>query len=113
MTMEIFGKYIFKLRVQHQWTQVELAQRLNVNMTYISKIENGKLKYPPSDELLIKLAEVLEVDETQIFKKAGKLTPQVIETILSDSLATHFLEVLPYLTEKERKQIELILKEVI
>ena len=110
--MEIFGKYIFKLRVQHQWTQVELAQRLNVNMTYISKIENGKLKYPPSDELLIKLAEVLEVDETQIFKKAGKLTPQAIETILSDPLAHCFMEVLPYLTEKERKQIELILKEV-
>jgi transcriptional regulator with XRE-family HTH domain len=50
---------IKKLRKERQWSQADLADKLNVHLTHISRLETGK--YPPSLELLKKLAQIFEV----------------------------------------------------
>ena len=48
-------------RVRHQngWTQREMAERLEIDVTYLSKIENGV--YLPSRPALLKLAALMEL----------------------------------------------------
>jgi len=47
------------LRKERKWSQAELAGKLNVHVTHISRLETGK--YAPSLDLLKKLAEAFEV----------------------------------------------------
>ena len=47
------------LRKQRKWSQGDLADKLGVHITHISRIETGR--YPPSLKLLKKIAELFEV----------------------------------------------------
>jgi transcriptional regulator with XRE-family HTH domain len=53
------GRNIAALREQRGWRQKELAPRLGVTRSGLSKWESGE--HPPSVEALVKMAEVLEV----------------------------------------------------
>lgn len=50
---------IKNLRKEKRWSQGELAKKLNVHITHISRIETGK--YQPSVDLLKKIAKLFEV----------------------------------------------------
>ena len=50
---------IKELRKKNRWSQAELAKKLEVHPTYISRIEIGK--YTPSLELLKKMVELFGV----------------------------------------------------
>lgn len=47
------------LRKQRKWSQGDLADKLEVHITHISRIETGR--YPPSLKLLKRMAELFEV----------------------------------------------------
>lgn len=53
------GNKIKKLRKEKHWSQLELAEKLEVHVTHISRLETDR--YNPSLELLKKLAELFEV----------------------------------------------------
>ena len=55
----MFGNRITELRLARNWTQVQLAQKLNVSKQTISNWENNNIL--PSIELLIKLARLFSV----------------------------------------------------
>ena len=40
-----FGRRVRELREQRDWTQKELADRLDVSVSYISKVENERLHF--------------------------------------------------------------------
>lgn len=67
-----FGTMLKKLREQHNITQRELASKVDVDYTYISKIENEALD-PPSEETLIKMADVFGVDRYDFILSAKKI----------------------------------------
>ena len=79
---KIFGASLRKLRIQAGLTQRELADRVNVDFTYLSKIENGALP-PPSEKVILKLAETLNVDKDELLTLAGKIPADIAE-ILKD-----------------------------
>jgi len=79
---KIFGASLKKLRIQAGLTQRELADRVNVDFTYLSKIENGALP-PPSEKVVLKLAETLNVDKDELLTLAGKIPADIAE-ILKD-----------------------------
>ena len=65
-----FGQYFRELRRENKFTQRELAKKIGVSHTYISKIENGH--YVPSIPVLKRIADGLEkrltiefIDETE------------------------------------------------
>ena len=52
-----FGEKIRSLRRDHKLSQRGLAERVGLNFTYLSKIENGRLDFAgyPSEETILKL----------------------------------------------------------
>lgn len=63
-----FGQRVRELREQRGWTQKELADRLGVSVSYISKVENERLHFGdyPSVKFVHKLSGELETDENEL-----------------------------------------------
>ena len=74
-----FGKRVRQLRNQRQLTQRQLAKKLSVGDTYISKVENENLHFGdfPSEKFIRKLADVLDADEDELLLLADKV-PEAI-----------------------------------
>lgn len=70
-----FGQRIRDLRHAKRLTLRDLADRVGVGFTYISKIENHKLEegHCPSEKLIHKLAVELEADEDELLLLAEKV----------------------------------------
>lgn len=70
-----FGIRVRELREQREWTQKELANRLEVSVSYISKVENERLHFGdyPSAKFIRKLATELEADEDELLLLADKV----------------------------------------
>ncbi|AIM15133.1 hypothetical protein HW35_01485 [Bacillus sp. X1(2014)] len=62
------GKAIKELRRDRNLTQEELAEKLGISKSYISKIEAKNTDKSFSIELLFDLAEFFEVDLSYFFK---------------------------------------------
>ncbi|MFW6116394.1 MAG: helix-turn-helix domain-containing protein [bacterium] len=80
-----FGRVIRKLRLQNELSQRELADRLGIDFTYLSKIENSKVP-PPSDEVIRKLARELDADLEELLALAAKVSQEDLrETVARDA----------------------------
>lgn len=75
-----FGATIRDLRIKKGLTQRELAGKIDINFTYLSKIENDKLKdvHFPSEDTIIKLAKELEANVDELLLLAKKV-PETIK----------------------------------
>lgn len=66
MTAKPLKNKIKVYRAMHDWTQEELAQRVNVTRKTINTIENGK--FVPSAYLALKIARAFGVSVEDIFQ---------------------------------------------
>jgi transcriptional regulator with XRE-family HTH domain len=87
--MMTLGQRIRELRRQHRLTQRQLAEKVGVDFTYLSKIENDRLEHTPSIKALQDLAKALEVDELELMELANKVPP-VLQAIARDKNALRF-----------------------
>lgn len=71
------------IRTSRSLSQRQLAGRMNVPRTYISKIENGKAM--PTLSSLERLASALEVDICDLLRDARSRRHGEIKAIMSDS----------------------------
>jgi len=94
-----FGEKLKELRVKAGMTQRELAEKVNVDFTYLSKIENGALP-PPSERVILHLTEVLNADKDELIMMAGKIPPDIAEILMSRE-ALRLLR-----SDKTRKQVQ-------
>lgn len=102
--MKSFGEYLRQQRKDKRITQRELASKVNVDFSYISKIETGALE-PPSEDIIIKISKVLEVDEEQMIMLGKKIPTRYKEFIVEDELAELFLREVPNMTEEKKDKI--------
>lgn len=74
-----FGERIRELRQAKQLTLRDLAAKVGVGFTYLSKIENHKLEdgHGPSENLIHKLAIELDGDEEELLLLAQKVPDQI------------------------------------
>jgi transcriptional regulator with XRE-family HTH domain len=96
MDME-FEQYIKSIRKRKGLSQIELAEQANIKAPYLSKIEKGRVA-APSEEVLIRLAAVLDEDPYQMIVNAGKIPKDFQNVILTDE------KVFQYLKSKVKKQ---------
>ena len=61
MPIKTLGKEIRKIRRQKGLSQRKLSELAGINHTYISKIENGVAHYCPSEEVIKKLHECIDL----------------------------------------------------
>ena len=90
-----FGLRVRELRTQQELTQQELANRLGVSVSYISKVENERLHFGdyPSEKFIHKLAEELKADEDELLLLADKVPEGIRERIKQRPEAfRHFAE---------------------
>jgi PAS domain S-box-containing protein len=75
-----FGQRLRELRKAKGLTQRELAEKVSVSFTYLSKIENGAMP-PPRGKTIIALANALDADADELFGLAKKVPSQFLEHI--------------------------------
>jgi transcriptional regulator with XRE-family HTH domain len=66
-----FGAFLKKARLQKKMSTHELAKFSNVSQSYISHVESGRKKRPPSPAILKSLSEPLGIDYEELMVKAG------------------------------------------
>lgn len=74
-----FGEKVRALRTGRNFTQRDLAERLGVSVSYISKVENERLHFGdyPSEKFVHKLAAELDADEDELLLLSDRV-PEVI-----------------------------------
>lgn len=79
-----FGNRIRELRKAKNLTLREVANKVKVNFTYLSKIENGKLDFGdyPSEDLIRKLAKVLNADADELLLLAEKIPADIKKRVI-------------------------------
>src|SRR5713101_7372527 len=95
-TME-FGQRLRDLRKQKNLSQRDLAARVGIDFTYLSKIEGGRLD-PPSEIVIRHIAQVLDADEDELINLAGKV-PKDLKAVLEES--PQAVELLRVLSERK------------
>lgn len=79
-----FGRRVRELRKARNLTLRDLAAKVKVNFTYLSKIENHKLDFGdyPGEGLIRKLAKVLGADEDELLLLAEKVPDQIRRRVI-------------------------------
>jgi transcriptional regulator with XRE-family HTH domain len=74
-----FGQKVRELRISRGLTQQVVAEHLSVSVSYISKVENGKLHFGdyPSEKFIHKLAGELQADEDELLLLADKVPASI------------------------------------
>ena len=77
--MTTFGQRIRELRQAKGWTLRQLAPKVSVGFTYLSKVETGRLDFGdyPSEALIHRLADALDTDEQELLILADKVPKQI------------------------------------
>ena len=89
-----------ELRRARHLSQRQLAGRMQVPRTYISKIENGKAI--PTLGSLQRLADALEVDMRQLVRDSRSRREEEVVAILSDPFLAEIAAMLPHLDSLHR-----------
>lgn len=79
-----FGERLRELRRAQGLNQRDLAARVGIDYTYVSKMERGRLEFPPSEATIRRMAEVLNADALELLNLAGKI-PTGFKGILEEN----------------------------
>ena len=79
-----FGKRVRQLRHAKEWSLRDLAGKVGVGFTYLSRVENERLNFGdyPSDALIHRLADALDADEEELLVLAKRIPEPVKKRVL-------------------------------
>jgi transcriptional regulator with XRE-family HTH domain len=97
--LQVAGQ-VREIRKARHLSQRQLAGRMQVPRTYISKIENGKAI--PTLGSLERLAAALEVDMCKLVRDARSRRDEEVAEILSDPFLAEIAVLLPHLNPIQR-----------
>jgi len=76
-----FGQKIRGYRIENTHLSLrKLAEAVDISPTYLSRIENDK-EPPPSEDIIIRIAQVLGVDEDELLSYGDKISPDLLKAI--------------------------------
>ena len=79
--MSCVGEFLKLKRLEIGYTLGHVSKEVGVSINYISELEKG-IKSNPSDEIVVKLAEIYQADEEELFlafKKVPISTKKEVE----------------------------------
>lgn len=85
-----FGELLKDKRREAGVTQRQLADRIKVDFSYISKIENDHLP-PPAANTIVAICEVLEISAEELLSAAGKIPDDIQKSVGESKAAQEFL----------------------
>ena len=79
-----FGMRVRHLRHAKGWSLRDLAAKVDVGFTYLSRVENERLNFGdyPSDALIHRLAEALEADEEELVILAKRVPERIRKRVI-------------------------------
>ena len=79
-----FGQKVRELRHAKDWSLRDLAAKVDVGFTYLSRVENERLNFGdyPSDALIHRLADALDADEEELLILAKRVPEPVRKRFL-------------------------------
>ncbi len=90
MMTKTFGQTLRDLRRSKGVNQRELADKVGVDFSYISKVENDRLP-PPSADTIVKICEALSVPPDELLALTGKMPTQVKDMLSTNPSALQFM----------------------
>lgn len=81
--MTSFGACLRELRRTKNISQRDLAARIDVDFTYLSKIENDRLP-APSAKTIAALARELDADADELSVLAGKIPADLVDVLATN-----------------------------
>lgn len=88
---QTFGNKLRELRKEKNLSQRELADQVEVDFSYISKVENDRLP-PPAADTIVKICEVLEISSDTLLALTGKITTETKQMLSSSAEAQKFVK---------------------
>jgi transcriptional regulator with XRE-family HTH domain len=85
-----FGETLRRIRTDEGVGLRELARQINKSPGYLSDVENGNVP-PPSEALILDIAEALKVDKKEFLLAARKLDPEVSNYVAQKPEVADFL----------------------
>jgi transcriptional regulator with XRE-family HTH domain len=85
-----FGHALRDIRRSKGVSQRQLAEKVGVNFSYISKVENDRFP-PPAADTIVKICEALEVEPDTLLALTGKIPSEIKEVISSSPAALQFI----------------------
>lgn len=85
-----FGHALREHRRASGLSQRELAERIGVDFSYVSKLENGRLPSPAADTI-VSICRVLEIPAEEMLALTGKIPSNVQQTVSTSRVAQQFL----------------------
>lgn len=86
-----FGKILRELRRSKGVSQRELAAKVGVDFSYISKLENDRLP-PPAADTIMRICEVLTIPTDELLGITGKIPTKVKKMLSSSPSAIGFIQ---------------------
>lgn len=82
--MNRFGQKVRKLRLEKGLSLRDLAPKVGVGFTYLSKVENGRLDFGdyPGEALIRKLAKALDAEADELLLLAEKVPDRIRKRVL-------------------------------
>ena len=108
---QTFGGALRELRRSKGISQRNLAEKVGVDFSYISKIENDRLP-PPAADTIVRICSAMEAPPDTLLALSGKIPSELRDTIGSSPAAMHFIRSAQSmgLTEEEWKELTMQLK---
>ena len=85
-----FGERLREQRRVAGISQRELARRIGLDFSYISKVENGRLP-PPSADTIVAICTVFGINAETLLALTGKIPSEVQKTVSGSRAAQEFL----------------------
>lgn len=87
---QTFGQLLKNIRRDKGVSQRDLAEKVGIDFSYISKIENDRLP-PPAADTIIRISKILGVSEEVLLSNSKKISSDMTNTISSSMSAMKFM----------------------
>jgi HTH-type transcriptional regulator, competence development regulator len=105
--MKTIGQIFRQARKERGLSIRKFAELMGIDFTYVSKIENGKIEYPPGYELLSRVAAEFDQDYDMLLLASGRLPEWMMARILEKP---EFFYGVCKLSDRELDQLTLMSK---
>jgi transcriptional regulator with XRE-family HTH domain len=94
---QTFAQTVKQGRLTHRWPMRKFARLSGIALGYLGLIEASKCP-PPSDEVLMRMAALLEIPPHTLFALAGRLPPEVTSQFWQHPAVPPILSTIPGMT---------------
>lgn len=99
-----FGERLRQLRLENKVNQRDLASRVGIDFTYLSKLENGRMP-PPATATIARLSKALGADTDELMLLARKVPADIAPVITRSAAVPAFLRSIKDFDDTEINQL--------